>query len=78
MHEDLAAIAGLKIGEAVARLSQEGQTSLCAKIADSSSRGLYDSGPMVSARLNSGGWQALSSRARCGCRMLRFFEACGF
>jgi hypothetical protein len=53
MYEDLEAIANLKFGEVVERLSRERQAKLSAQIANLAARGLANSGPMVSARLNS-------------------------
>jgi len=53
MYEDLEAIANLKFGEVVERLARERQGKLSAQIASLAARGLANSGPMVSARLNS-------------------------
>jgi len=53
MFEDLEAIANLKFGKVIERVSSEGQGKLSAQIADLAARGLANSGPMVSARLNS-------------------------
>lgn len=53
MYEDLEAIAGLKFGEVVERISREGQANLSSQIASLAGRGLANSGPMVSAKLNS-------------------------
>ena len=53
MYEDLEAIANLKFGEVVERASHERQAKLSAQMADLAARGLANSGPMVSARLNS-------------------------
>src|SRR5260370_39321616 len=53
MYEDLEAIANLKFGEVVERISRERQGKLSAQIADLAARGLANSRPMVLARLNS-------------------------
>jgi len=53
MYEDLEAIANLKYGEAVEKITRDAQTGLSAQIADLAGRGLANSGLMVSARLNS-------------------------
>ena len=53
MYEDLEPIASLKFGEAVEQISREGQQHLSSTIADLSARGLANSGPMVSAKLDS-------------------------
>jgi hypothetical protein len=53
MYEDLEAIANLKYGQVVEEIAKEGRADLSAKTADLASRGLANSGPMISARLNS-------------------------
>jgi hypothetical protein len=53
MYEDLEPIANLRFGEVVERLSREGQEKVSARIAALAARGQANSGPMVSARLNS-------------------------
>jgi hypothetical protein len=55
MYEDLESIATLRIAQVVERASRENQTKLSASIRDLASRGHVhpDSGPVISARLNS-------------------------
>jgi len=60
MYEDLETVANLRFGKMVEQVSREREAELSKTIAELSSRGLANSGPMTAARLKIYIWRNLA------------------